>query len=165
MTPIYLGCLSTLTLLIPSNSLGTWGVLPSPARWCLGIQGLGRRLNSALHPVLVLVSANSRLFLLPDSSKWSADVSFILLPLLGGQPSLPRGLERQLGRESLIHHKHQQLMLSKCIWHCWGGSVTSLGQHLVFAAFLLLIPALVPSWMGFPSFTSSAAVADWLWIL
>lgn len=85
MTPIYLGCLSTLTLFIPSNSLGTWRVFPSPARWCLGIQGLGRRLSSALHPVLVLVSANSWLFLPPDSSRWSVDVSFLLLPLLGGQ--------------------------------------------------------------------------------
>lgn len=111
-----------------------------------------------------LVSANSWLFLSPDSSRWSVDISFLLLPLLGGQPSLPRGLERQLGRGSHIHHKQQWLMLSKWIWHCWGDSFTSLEQPLVFAAFLP-IAAPVPSWMGFPSFTSSAAVADWLWIL
>lgn len=160
MVPIYLGCLSTLTLFISFSSLGMWGMLPSPARWCLGIQGLGKRVNSALHPVLI--SENSWLFLPPDSSRGSADISFLLLPLLGGQPSLSG--EAAAEREP---HSSQTPVADAVQVHLilLGGSFTSLRQHLVFAAFLLLIPALVPSGMGFPSFTCSAAVADWLCIL
>lgn len=78
----------------------------------------------------------------------------LLPPLLGGQPSLLRGL----GRGSHSRLKQQQLTLSECTWHHRGGYSTWLGQHVGSAAFLLVAYSSPCATMGFPSLPSSPAV-------